>query len=524
MADQWTRFQESLYRSEELGLELDVSRMGFPEGYLDAMRQPMAAAFQAMKVLEKGSLANPDEEWQVGHYWLRAPELAPTPEQRQAIESALAAVKEFAGAVHRGEVSPPGGGRYRNLLLIGIGGSALGPQFLTDALGGAGMRMRPFFLDNTDPDGFARVFEEIGEGLRETLAVVTSKSGGTKETRNGMLAARAAYERAGLEFAPHAVAITKEGSQLHGASAEWLRQFPMWDWVGGRTSVFSPVGLLPAALLGFPVDELLRGAREMDQATRQADTRANPAALLALAWHHAGNGRGDRDMVVLPYRDRLQLFSRYLQQLVMESLGKRLDLRGQEVHQGVAVYGNKGSTDQHAYIQQLRDGPDNFFAVFIEVLDDGAGEPLEVDPGVTCGDYLHGFLMGTRQALAEAGRASLTISLDRLDAAAVGQLIALFDRAVGLYAGLIGINAYHQPGVEAGKKAAERVIALQGKVMEALRSAGRPLTALEAAEAAGEPGEAETVYHLLRHLAANPGRGVTRDAGGAPAEDRFRAA
>src|SRR5207249_649333 len=118
-----------------------------------------------------------------------------------------------------------------------------------------------------------------------------------------------------------------------------------------------------------------------------------PAALLALMWYHATGGKGQKDMVVLPYKDRLLLFSRYLQQLVMESLGKRLDRDGNRVEQGISVYGNKGSTDQHAYVQQLRDGVNNFFTTFIRVLEDG-GAATEVEPGVTPGDYLHGFLLG----------------------------------------------------------------------------------------------------------------------------------
>jgi glucose-6-phosphate isomerase len=182
----------------------------------------------------------------------------------------------------------------------------------------------------------------------------------------------------------------------------------MWDWVGGRTSETSAVGLVPAALSGFPVREILDGARTMDAATRERRTSGNPAALLALMWHHAGAGRGSKDMVVLPYCDRLLLFSRYLQQLVMESLGKEKDRAGRVVHQGIAVYGNKGSTDQHAYVQQLRDGIDNFFVTFIEVLADRRGPSIEVEPDATTGDFLSGFLAGTRQALYEGARESIT--------------------------------------------------------------------------------------------------------------------
>src|SRR5438477_12777714 len=156
----------------------------------------------------------------------------------------------------------------------------------------------------------------------------------------------------------------------------------MWDWVGGRTSETSAVGLLPAALQGLDIDGILAGATACDEITRQPDMMRNPAALLALMWYYAGEGRGTRAMVVLPYKDRLELFSRYLQQLVMESLGKWTDRDGNEVGQGIAVYGNKGSTDQHAYVQQLRDGLNNFFVTFIEVLRDRAeGRPnLEVEP------------------------------------------------------------------------------------------------------------------------------------------------
>jgi glucose-6-phosphate isomerase len=205
-------------------------------------------------------------------------------------------------------------------------------------------------------------------------------------------------------------------------------------------------------------------------------------------------------MVVLPYKDSLLLLSRYLQQLVMESIGKRLDLQGHRVDQGLTVYGNKGSTDQHAYVQQLRDGNPDFFATFVRVLEPG-GEPLEVEPGVTAGDYLHGLLLGTRAALSENQRTSLTLTVARVDARTVGALIALFERAVGLYASLLGVNAYHQPGVEAGKKAATSLLALQGKVLAALGAEPRDAAALAAA--AGAPREIEAVFLLLEHLAAS---------------------
>jgi glucose-6-phosphate isomerase len=225
--------------------------------------------------------------------------------------------------------------------------------------------------------------------------------------------------------------------------------------------------------------------------------------LLALMWFYVGNGRGEKDMVVLPYKDQLLLFSRYLQQLVMESLGKEKDLDGKTVNQGIAVYGNKGSTDQHAYVQQLRDGVLNFFVTFIEVAKDRDRAAFEVEPGVTSGDYLHGFLRGTRAALYEKGRESITVGIPGANAFNIGALVALYERAVGFYASLVNINAYHQPGVEAGKKAATRLLQLQSEVRAKL-SPGAGKTAEEIARAIDA--DPEDVFHVLQHLASNDSR------------------
>lgn len=514
--DSWRHFRRCLCVCDEIGLRLDPSRMDVADDFFERMEESMSGAFDAMAALEEGAIANPDEQRRVGHYWLRAPELAPELELSLAIEDTREAVLAFAKQVHDGELTPQRAERFTDLLVIGIGGSALGPQLVADALGDPESdRLRPHFFDNTDPDGMDRTLRRLGDRIESTLVVVISKSGGTPETRNGMLIAKAAFEDRGLDFAKHAAAITGERSKLDDfAEAEgFLARFPMWDWVGGRTSVLSAVGLLPAALQGLDTDSLLLGARECDALTRSRDIKANPAALLALLWHHATGGRGEKDMVILPYKDRLLLFSRYLQQLVMESLGKDRDLDGREVAQGIAVYGNKGSTDQHAYVQQLREGVNNFFATFIAVEQDGGGA-LEVEPGVSAGDYLRGFRLGTRQALHENGRQSITITVDRIDAHRLGVLIALYERAVGLYASLVNINAYHQPGVEAGKRAATAALGLQGAVLSAV--AERAGTAEDVAQRAGSE-DVETVFHLLEGLAAN-GR-VERE----PGEDVFSA-
>jgi len=500
----WDRFKQLHHPFPELGLALDLSRLPLPDDYFATMEPAMQQAYAAMAELEGGAIANPDEDRMVGHYWLRDASLAPTPELQADIRNTLAAIKAFSAKVHRGEIAGPAGA-FRQLLVVGIGGSALGPQLVHHALGQPGAdKLTVHFFDNTDPDGMDYALAAIGDQLAATLVVVISKSGGTVETRNGMLEAAAAFTAAGLDPARHFVAVTGDGSKLDqvARSQGWLARFPMWDWVGGRTSELCAVGLLPAALQGIDIDALLAGAAAMDAATRVADTAANPAAQLALAWHFATDGRGAKDMVVLPYKDRLLLFSRYLQQLVMESLGKEFDLAGNVVNQGIAVYGNKGSTDQHAYVQQLREGVNNFFVTFIEVLKDRAGDSLEVEPGVTAGDYLQGFLLGTRDALSEKDRWSVTLTVPDVSPRTLGMLIALYERVVGLYASLVGINAYHQPGVEAGKKAATGVIALKGKLQAALTAApGEAFTAEALAGLVG--GDAELAYKILEHLAAN---------------------
>lgn len=521
----WKQFKERCWWDEGTGFRLDYSRMGFSEAYISRMEPAVRTAFQKMTELEEGAIANPDEQRMVGHYWLRDPKRAPSAGITKEIRNTISRIRQFASHIHSGDLTPEQGGRFTRLLIVGIGGSALGPQLVDDALRGPDDPLRAHFLDNTDPAGIDRVLSDIGDDLSRTLVVVISKSGSTPETRNGLLEVMAAYTRAGLEFGAHAVAVTGQGSHLADVAAEhsFLGIFPMWDWVGGRTSVLSAVGLLPAALQGFAVEELLAGARMMDDLTRSGEVRLNPAMLLALAWHHAGEGRGLKDMVVIPYKDRLALFSRYLQQLVMESLGKKHNLAGKVVHQGIAVYGNKGSTDQHAYVQQLRDGIHNFFLTFIQVLECRDGGSLDVEEGVTSGDYLNGFLLGTRQALTDSGRASLTITMPAVTPETVGSLIALFERAVGFYAAMIGINAYHQPGVEAGKEAARSILDIQLALAVVLRdNRGRWLSTEELARETLSGSSRETVFHILEGLAANARYGVRVEPGHTPFQNRYR--
>ena len=477
------------------GFAISFAGMDFSEADLAGMSGMFARAMEGIAAIERGEIKNPDEHRKVTHFTDRIG--YPDSPEFQAVE-------QFAAAV-RAE------GRFDAVVVNGIGGSALGPQLLQFAVSGPYWNELPrdkrrgglkiYFLDNTDSAGFADLLAVMEP--ERTLHLVISKSGGTQETANNLLAMRDFYASRKLDFAKFAVAVTMKDSKLWKQAKEenWFQIFEMAESIGGRTSETAIVGHVPAALTGIDFRRFLAGACAMDEWTRCADYRNNPALFLAAMWFLAGNGRGDRNMVIVPYSDRLVLLSRYLQQLVMESLGKERDLDGKVVHQGLNVFGNKGGTDAHAFIQQLNDGRDDFFATFIEVLRDA--RRVEIADGVTMGDYLHGFFEGLSAALRGKGRQVITIRIPELDVFSLGQIIALYERTVAVYAEFIHINAFHQPGVQAYKLAAKDMLALQARLFAAL--AGRSLTgnAAEFAALAGAPERATEVASLLDKAALN---------------------
>ena len=516
------RLKESICYSKDTGFMADYSGMDLNDEYLAEVRPILEKALDAMEELEGGAIANPSEKRMVGHYWLRAPQMAPSDDIRKEIEDAIADTKAFAEAVHNGAVKTEKGDTFRNVLSAGIGGSSLGPLFISGAIGGPEDKMKVYFLDNTDPDGMDRVFEKVKDELDRTLVAVASKSGGTVETRNCMEEAKAFYERNGLSFAKHAVCITGTGSRLYNTAKDegWLKIFPMWDFVGGRTSVMSAVGMVPLRLQGLDMDSILKGAADMDVLGRNRDIMNNPAAVMALSWYRVTGGKGGVTQVVLPYKDRLEFLAKYLQQLIMESLGKEQDLQGNIVNQGLAVMGSKGSSDQHSYVQQLVAGPSNVFVTFVQVLKDRAGDPVNVGEESTSGDYLNAFMQGTKKALESHGKKTLVLTVPEADAYNIGQLIALFERAVGIYAAMIGINAYDQPAVEFGKKAAGGIIEAKNRAKELLKERGEALTAEEIAAETGD--DADDIFRIMLHLSANDD-GIAMDTAENIYESRFRA-
>ena len=235
-----------MIEQEQLGINVDIRRMGAVHLLLSRWQK----AFTFLDELEGGAIANPDEGRQVGHYWLRNPNIAPS-EIADTVQDSWAQLGMFAAEVRENE--------WKHLLMVGIGGSALGPQLLMDALGSRLDAMSIHFIDNTDPDGMERVLGEIN--LKDTLVAVLSKSGGTKETRNGMLEVRHVFAQRGIDFPQRAIAVTVPDSALDRLAQKegWLQRLPLWDWVGGRTSVTGMVGLLPLALAGLDWQSFCEG-------------------------------------------------------------------------------------------------------------------------------------------------------------------------------------------------------------------------------------------------------------------------
>ena len=255
----WDTFKQYFIYLHQLKMSLDTSKVAFKDSFFHSMQSKIVRAFNEMDALERGTIANPDEKRMVGHYWLRNFQLAPKQDINILLHDNWLKIHTFADKVLNHEIKGSSG-PFKTLLCIGIGGSALGPQLLSDALDRKPKGLRPIFIDNTDPDGIARVLKKLNKHLGQTLVLVTSKSGGTPEPRNGLMEVRAAFEKQKVPFAQHAVAITCEGSKLDelAKKEEWLARFPMWDWVGGRTSLFSNVGLLPAALQHIDYCQILK--------------------------------------------------------------------------------------------------------------------------------------------------------------------------------------------------------------------------------------------------------------------------
>lgn len=356
---------------------------------------------------------------------------------------------------------------FDNFVVLGIGGSALGPIAVHQALSTGEETIKLYVEDNVDPVRLGRVFG--GLDLKRTMFNVVTKSGKTSETMAQLMYVAGALKEAGLPMSSHVIATTdaKNGDLIRIARTEGLKTFAIPAEVGGRFSELTPVGLLPAAVCGIDIRTLLEGAAYMDEVCMRE--RNNPAALFALL-HVLGMRKGFDVSVMLPYADSLKYMADWYAQLWAESLGKRYGRDGKDVYAGQTPVKALGVTDQHSQIQLYTEGPFDKIITFLKVEKFSGDltipaafdyiEDLQFLAGKTFGQLLEAECSATEYALCKAGRPNLTITLPEVTAYTVGALLYFFEMATAYAGEMLDINAFDQPGVEEGKKA---TFALMGK-------------------------------------------------------------
>ncbi|HEV2530725.1 glucose-6-phosphate isomerase [Phenylobacterium sp.] len=464
------------------GLKLDLSKQPWSLADLDtALGLARAAGVEARRsALFAGEIVNASEGRPALHMALRAPAGADFRADGKPVsaevEATRAKIKAFAAKVCAGPT--------RAIVHIGIGGSDLGPRLIWEALKPLDPKIELRFAANVDPNELAQALTGLDPAT--TLVVVVSKTFTTLETLTNAETARA-WLRAGLgpDADSHLVAVSAapDKAQAFGVPADQV--FAFWDWVGGRYSLWSAVGLSCAVALGYEVfEQLLAGAAAMDAHFASARLEANAPVLLALAHVFNRNGLGRPTRAVVPYAQRLGLFADFLQQLEMESNGKRVDAAGRPVAHATAaaVFGDAGTNGQHAFFQMLHQGTDVIPVDILAVREASEGDPAaqkkllanaiaqaealmvgRTEADVRAELEAKGLAAAEIDALAPqrtfpGDRPTAFLLMDRLTPRALGALIALYEHKVFVEGVLWGINSFDQWGVELGKSLATRVL------------------------------------------------------------------
>ncbi len=472
------------------GLEIDLSKQPWSLDDLKvALDLAHASGVEAARTrLFAGEVVNASEGRPALHMALRAPEGADwfatgEPVSRQ-IEATREAMRAFAEAVRSGIKTGATGKPIRAIVHIGIGGSDLGPRLIWEALRPVTPAIDLRFVANVDPAELAQALNGLDPA--ETLIVTVSKTFTTQETLTNAEAARA-WLRAALGSASDtqlvAVSAAPDKAQAFGVPADQV--FGFWDWVGGRYSLWSSVGLSCAIALGYDVfARMLAGAHTMDAHFQSAPLATNAPVMLALAHVFNRNGLGRPIRAVVPYAQRLRLFAAFLQQLEMESNGKRVTAIGAPVRHSTAasVFGDAGTNGQHAFFQLLHQGTDIIPVDIVAVRQASEGDPAaQTKLLANAIAQAEALMVGrsetdVRAELTAAGRPSSEIDalapqrtfpgnrpssflvLECLDPERLGALIALYEHKTFVEGVLWGINSFDQWGVELGKSLASRVL------------------------------------------------------------------
>ncbi|MBI5182573.1 MAG: glucose-6-phosphate isomerase [Nitrospirae bacterium] len=363
---------------------------------------------------------------------------------------------------------------FENFVLIGIGGSSLGPKALHSALNSPFYNQltkkkrtgcpKIYFIENIDPDGLSALFEIID--IKKTVFNVITKSGSTAETMSNFLIVR---ERLNAEFEKrearrHIIATTdpKKGALRRIVEKEGYKSLEVPEKVGGRFAVFTSVGLLPAAVVGIDIKQLLEGAAYMDRLTRTDDIWGNPAYMKAVLEYIAAAEKGKNITVIMSYADALSVVGEWFCQLWAESLGKRMTIDKKVVNAGQTPVRALGTNDQHSQIQLYMEGPFDKTVTFIrvdkfknEVLLPRISEDsddLSYLGGLTMNELMHAEGFATELALTKEGRPNCRITLSEISPFTIGALLYMFEVQTAFAGGLYNVNPFDQPGVEEGKR------------------------------------------------------------------------
>lgn len=371
--------------------------------------------------------------------------------------------------------------KFDNFVVLGIGGSALGPIAAFQALCHLRHNELPKFdrkypklyvEDNVDPERMAALLDVLD--LDKTMFNVVTKSGATSETMAQYLIIMDILKKKfGDKAKDHMIATTSEskGNLIKIAKAEGLKTFYIPDNVGGRFSELSPVGLLPAAVVGINIKELLEGAAHMRKICKNREVRKNPA-LFSAYLEVLSMKRGKNISVMMPYADSLKYIADWYCQLWGESLGKRVNKLGAKVYAGQTPVKALGVTDQHSQVQLYREGPFDKVITIIGVekfrsevvISDGYADIPDVSflCGHTLNELINTEREATEYALTAAGRPNYTIMLPEVNAFTIGELLYMFEMETAFAGEMLGINTYDQPGVEGGKNATYALFGRKG--------------------------------------------------------------
>jgi glucose-6-phosphate isomerase len=462
------------FSREACGLLLDFSRQRLDDGVLAALVEQarscgLAARIEAMFA---GEAVNETEHRAALHTLLRAPAGAPVPAQLASSHAEVLAVRaqcaEFVASVQSGRRAGSTGERFTDVVNVGIGGSDLGPAMATAALApyDAGL-LRCHFVSNVDGTQFADLAAQLDPA--RTLVVVCSKTFTTQETlSNARLIRGWLARRLGEAAVPrHFAAVSTNAAAMDEFGVGRDARFAMWDWVGGRYSLWSAVGLSVELAVGTArFDALLAGAHAMDEHFRGAPFAGNLPVLLGLLAHWNRNALGCGSHAVLPYTQRLARLPAYLQQLGMESLGKRVTRSGSPVagETGAVIWGEPGSNAQHSFFQLLHQGTADVSADFLLPVAGAADAAADELVIANCLAQAHAMMAGFEARepyrVHPGNRPLSVIAFARLDPATLGALVALYEHAVFVESVIWDINPFDQWGVELGKKVCASLLPL----------------------------------------------------------------